>query len=228
MSLKDRLKKNAPTPLENVIKSKDEGPSSFIENWENQEARLDVVREFLALHCQDLSKTVFKFCVDKKYLINIILPPTSLSGVVFRSRKIVYKKLEEIVEDKSDLIKILRAIESKSNIIITGDAGKTTLLDAILAKITSKVVTLEESPQLQAEGDNFIKLLKTVDIKEFALSKLEAQTLAIDDCTPQELEYVSQLKSNYIAVFQDLPAFSRIRQDGDFVINIENYKISIC
>lgn len=222
MSLKDRLK-NAQAPLVKPIKREESLECEVIPTWNDDEgAQLECVKEFLALHNQDLSKTVFKFCVDKKYLINAILPPTSLSGVIFRVRRIVRKKLEEIVEDKSDLIKILRAIESKSNILITGDEGKTTLLDSILAKINSKVITMEESPQLQLAGKKITKLLKSVDIKEFALSKFAAETIVIDDCKRDEFEYISQLGTNYIVVMNE-------KVDGfDVVLEIKDYKISVC
>ncbi len=97
-----------------------------------------------------------------------IIPPATLGGTHLSIRKFNtnLNSLEELHKNKTVNEKALRiiheAIENKKNILISGasSTGKTTLLNAIAAKISPKerIITLEDTAELSIAHPHVVRL----------------------------------------------------------------------
>lgn len=101
--------------------------------------------------------------------VQAVLPPLAPAPVLaIRQRPARIHTLEDYVEAgiaDGGQVRVLReALLARRNIIVAGGAGsgKTTLLNALLAEPclkASRLVVLEDTPELQVSGHNFVQLL---------------------------------------------------------------------
>jgi type IV secretion system protein VirB11 len=106
---------------------------------------------------------------ESGYRFHAVLPPESPDGPTFVIRKITALKLTledyvasgQMTQPQCDVI--VKAIRDKDNILIVGgtNTGKTTFANAMLrelGRITGRVITIEDTLELQVEADEVVRL----------------------------------------------------------------------
>ena len=106
---------------------------------------------------------------ESGYRFHAVLPPQSPDGPTFVIRKITSLKLTledyvasgQMTQAQRDVI--VKAIHDKDNILIVGgtNTGKTTFANAMLrelGRITGRVITIEDTLELQVEADEVVRL----------------------------------------------------------------------
>lgn len=100
--------------------------------------------------------------------VNVVLPPVALNGPILTIRRFSAKPItmEELIawgsisREAADYLQVL--VESRYNIFISGGtgSGKTTFLGALAACIPKeqRVITIEDSAELQLPLDNLVRL----------------------------------------------------------------------
>ncbi|MBK3585526.1 CpaF family protein, partial [Streptomyces sp. MBT57] len=99
--------------------------------------------------------------------VNVIIPPLSLTGATLTIRRFPRSfTLQEMIGfgslDEQMLILLAGLVQAKLNIIVSGatGTGKTTLLNALSGLIpnTERIVTIEDSAELQLQQSHVIRL----------------------------------------------------------------------
>ena len=108
---------------------------------------------------------------DKHFFrAHVVIAPMSLRGTEITLRRISAPKnfkLQNFLNDQSDLKKLSKSLLSRKSILIAGStgAGKSSLLTALMGQIPAneRVVILEDSPELPIPNDLSSKLLARSD-----------------------------------------------------------------
>ncbi|GGY29748.1 hypothetical protein GCM10010342_15900 [Streptomyces anulatus] len=99
--------------------------------------------------------------------VNVIIPPLSLTGATLTIRRFPRSfTLQEMIGfgslDEQMLVLLAGLVQAKLNIIVSGatGTGKTTLLNALSGLIpnTERIVTIEDSAELQLQQSHVIRL----------------------------------------------------------------------
>lgn len=100
--------------------------------------------------------------------VNIVLPPVSLNGPILTIRKFSnrFMKMDDLIKSKTisrqAATELERLVKAKYNIFISGgtSSGKTTFLNILANYIpkNERIVTIEDSAELQINIDNIVKL----------------------------------------------------------------------
>ena len=122
--------------------------------------------------------------------VNVVLPPISASGPIVTIRKFSKQpmtmdrllKYGSITPEVAEFLRLL--VEAKYNIFISGGtgSGKTTFLNALTNYIPAeeRLITIEDSLELQIEGKNNLKKLHLDD---------ENQKYVLQSCNPDKMAY---------------------------------------
>lgn len=108
--------------------------------------------------------------------VNIVLPPVAINGPVITIRKFPKEvmtldrliQLGSLTEEAGDFL--TRLVRARYNIFVSGStgSGKTTFLNALSGCIPSdeRVITIEDSAELQLEVDNLVSLeMKSANVE---------------------------------------------------------------
>ncbi|MEO7477894.1 MAG: ATPase, T2SS/T4P/T4SS family [Lysobacteraceae bacterium] len=106
---------------------------------------------------------------ESGYRFHAVLPPQSPDGPTFVIRKITALKLtlDDYVANgqmtQGQRLVLVKAIRDKDNILVVGgtNTGKTTFANALLrelGRVTGRVITIEDTLELQVEADEVVRL----------------------------------------------------------------------